>query len=339
MTTPFAQRIERYLARALRADGLRVLAVTRLMGGISREAWRIDTDVRANDGSPRSFVIRLDPEISLLESRASLEFAMFRAMRGIRGVPVPEAVCVEDDAAHLGAPFMVTAYVPGTADPRAILTTDYDGQGIAREMFAILGAIAKVGPKDLPADTLPEPRREEVWVRELERWEHVLQANGIGPMPVTAAAVRWLKRRPPPLPRRLCVLHGDYRLGNYLYTRQSIVAVLDWEMAHVGDPHEDLAWALCKSWHLKAAPNRIAGWLSEQEAIRIWERCSGLEVDRSALRWWGLHAHVKAAALWVTGARNFIDSSPRDTTYGVTAWRNLLKQELWMIEEIRGGSL
>ncbi|MBI3376630.1 MAG: phosphotransferase family protein [Betaproteobacteria bacterium] len=334
MSQSFAESTQKYLAKALRIGDLRVEGVQRLAGGISREAWRVDTNAIEVDGTRRSFVFRLDPPTSLLESSRQLEFAMFRMFKNVPEVPVPEAVCVEDDPAPLGAPFIATALLPGVADPGKILALEFDVAGplIARQMFEILGSIASVDHRGRLDEVLEVPAPEDVWSIQLEHWEKIIHENSIGPMPVTSAAIRRLKREPPLPPKQLSVVHGDYRLGNYLYTPNGIVAILDWEMAHLGDPHEDLAWAFARNWQLKAAPNRVAGFLTSEEAIRIWEQASGIDVDRDSLRWWSLFTHVKAAALWITGAHQFIENAPREVTYAAAAWRNLEKQELWMLE-------
>lgn len=334
MDQPFATKVEQYLARILQKPDLQVLGVKQLAGGISRAAWRVDTSLVSRDGSARSFVFRLDPKTSLLDSSRSLEYAMYRKFRSVPGVPVPEALCAEDDPEPLGATFLATALVPGVAEPGKILDATYRGARIARQMFDILGLIATAECTAGLEGVLEEPACEDVCSIQLDHWETVLCGNDIGPMPVTSAAIRKLRRAPPPAPQRLSVVHGDYRIGNFLFSSDGITAILDWEMAHFGDALEDLAWALARNWRLRAAPDRVAGFLSPDEAIRAWEQASGLKAEHDALRWWVLFSHVKAAALWVTGARRFIDHAPRDVTYAVASWRHLAKQELWMMQEM-----
>ena len=67
--------------------------------------------------------------------------------------------------------------------------------------------------------------------------------NELEPQPIIRAAIRWLRANPPPPPERVSVVHGDYRVGNFLYTKEGIHGIVDWEMAHLGDPLEDLAWS------------------------------------------------------------------------------------------------
>ena len=64
----------------------------------------------------------------------------------------------------------------------------------------------------------------------------MIDEDELTPQPIARAAIRWLRRSPPPHPRRLSVVHGDYRTGNFLFDAEGrIRAILDWEMCHLGD--------------------------------------------------------------------------------------------------------
>ena len=104
-------------------------------------------------------------------------------------------------------------------------------------------------------------------------------------------------------------MHGDYRSGNFMHDGHGkILAVLDWEMVHLGDAVEDLAWCFDPLWnHFDDA--RVAATIPEAEAIAIWERESGLAVDRAALKWWKLFSAVKGCAIWTTSAKEFVEGS------------------------------
>ena len=102
-------------------------------------------------------------------------------------------------------------------------------------------------------------------------------------------------------------MHGDYRSGNFLHDgRGKIVGILDWEMVHLGDPLEDLAWCCDPLWN-HFNPARVAGAIPEADAIAVWERESGLHVDPVALQWWKLFSAVKGQAIWTTAAKEFIN--------------------------------
>jgi aminoglycoside phosphotransferase (APT) family kinase protein len=104
------------------------------------------------------------------------------------------------------------------------------------------------------------------------------------PHPVLEYVAAWLRRhRPDPVEARL--VHGDFRLGNLLVDTSGIRAVLDWELAHLGDPVEDLAWLTIRAWRFGAAPE-VAGCGEVDDLVGAYEAAGGATVDRDRLRWW-----------------------------------------------------
>jgi aminoglycoside phosphotransferase (APT) family kinase protein len=116
------------------------------------------------------------------------------------------------------------------------------------------------------------------------------------------AAIRWMRRNPPPPAQKIAVVHGDYRTGNFLFDEEGrIRGILDWEMSHLGDPLEDLGWSLNRVW-CWAQDERRGGLVDRVRAITIWEKASGLKADPAALHWWELFATIKGQAIWVSSA-------------------------------------
>ena len=99
-------------------------------------------------------------------------------------------------------------------------------------------------------------------------------------------------------------MHGDYRNGNFLFLEDRITGILDWEMAHIGEPLEDLAWALSPIWSWQDQ-EKPAYLIARQEALSIWEKASGLTIDENDLKWWELFACVKGMAIWISAGNEF----------------------------------
>lgn len=99
-------------------------------------------------------------------------------------------------------------------------------------------------------------------------------------------AFRWLEaHRPSPSPHRL--VHGDFRMGNLIVDDSGLAAVLDWELVHVGEIYEDLAWFCIRAWRFGASERMGAGGLgSVEDFLTAYESASGEALDRSAFRWW-----------------------------------------------------
>ena len=123
------------------------------------------------------------------------------------------------------------------------------------------------------------------------------------PKPVFELAFAWLKERLT-APRQVTLVHGDFRNGNIMVSPESgLAAVLDWELAHLGDPLEDLGWALDPLWSSDRA--HPGGMLTREAAIAVWEKASGLKADPKALAWWSMFASFKGAAIWISSAKEF----------------------------------
>jgi aminoglycoside phosphotransferase (APT) family kinase protein len=154
----------------------------------------------------------------------------------------------------------------------------------------------------------------------LAHWERVLDTDELAPQPLVRAAIRRLRRSPPPPAERASVVHGDYRTGNFLYDDTGNVrAILDWEMCHLGDPLEDLAWALTPLWAWPDA-TRPGKLIDRERAMALWKEESGLSIDADALAWWELFACVKGIAIWTSSAREFAEGRSRDPVMVAAAW-------------------
>jgi aminoglycoside phosphotransferase (APT) family kinase protein len=298
------------------ASDVRASGVERIHGGASRETYRFRLHWR--DGGrehERRLILRRDPPGSLIETDRAAEFAAYRAFRD-SVVPVPEALWLESDSRWLEHPFFVMEEITGCeASPQAIGAPPYAQHHaqLAREKWTILGQIAQADPEKLGlTSALPLVTPGEAWRRELDHWTKVIDEDELEPQPIIRAAIRRLRRAPPPPPGRLHVVHGDYRTGNFLYDADGhIRGILDWEMAHLGDPLEDLAWSINRIW-CWARDGRVGGLTSKEDAIRIWEESSGLRADPEALHWWELFSSVKGLAIWISGGREYQTGSNKD---------------------------
>jgi aminoglycoside phosphotransferase (APT) family kinase protein len=312
-----ADRIAAYAAHRLpEASDVAVSHLDRIHGGASRETYRFRLRWRGSAGEvERRLILRRDPPGSLIETDRAAEFAAYRAFHDT-SVPVPEAIWLESDSRWLDHPFFVMEELAGfEASPQAIVAPPYaqHHERLARQKWSILGAIAAADPEKLGlCGALEVIDPADAWRRELDHWTRVIDEDELEPQPIIRAAIRRLRRAPPPPPERLHVVHGDYRTGNFLYDAEgSIRGILDWEMAHLGDPLEDLAWSINRIW-CWARDDRVGGLTSKENAIRLWEEASGLRADPAALAWWELFSSVKGLAIWISGGHEYQEGSNKD---------------------------
>jgi aminoglycoside phosphotransferase (APT) family kinase protein len=318
------EALTRYLASKIGSESTRVTDLVRIYGGASRETWMFTA--RWGQGESvreEHLVLRKDPPASLLESDRELEFAFYAAFEDSE-VPVPRMRWLEGDASLLGGPFFIMDQIRGCdGNAHRILEPDYDPvrTAIGKRHYEILAAIHA---RDWRQSGIPRvvdpPAPGDCWKRELDHWERIIDENELSAQPIARAAIRWLRANPPPPPQRVTVVHGDYRVGNFLYRPDGdIYGIVDWEMAHLGDPIEDLAWSFMEAWEW-ARNGLKGGIIDKEEAIVTYEQASGTTVDRDALHWWDVFSGVKGQGIWLTGARSYQERRSTELVLPMTAY-------------------
>jgi aminoglycoside phosphotransferase (APT) family kinase protein len=324
-------RLARYIETRLPgASDVVVTALERISGGASRETYRFRLSYReGGQALDRRLILRRDPPASLIDTERRVEFEAYRAFAG-SAVPVPRMLWLEEADDALDHPFFIAEELAGfQASPQMLFAGAYDAvlPKVAERKWTILGEIARADPHALGLTSVMEaPALDAAWRRELDHWEAIFDSDEAEPQPIARAAIRWLRANPPPPAQKLSVVHGDYRTGNFLYDEAGeIHGVLDWEMAHLGDPLEDLAWGFNPIWQF--GRGLAGGLVSQDQAIAIWERASGLSADPVALHWWTLFNCVKGQGIWVGSARAFIDGGNKEPIMVYPAWWLLNAQD------------
>jgi aminoglycoside phosphotransferase (APT) family kinase protein len=318
------------------ARDVRVAGLDRIHGGASRETWRLRLAWRTEASAhERRLILRRDPPGSLIETERATEFVAYRAFHR-SAVPVPEALWLEEDPRWLDHPFFVMEELPDLeARPQMILQPPYEAhrEKMGVQKWTILGEISRADPAALGLVGPMEPvATDAAWRRELARWEAVIDEDELSPQPIIRAVIRWLRAHPPPPAQKLAVVHGDFRTGNFLYDAEGrIHAILDWEMAHLGDPLEDLAWGINRVW-CWARDDKVGGLLPRERAIAVWEEASGLRADPDALHWWELFSCVKGQGIWVSSAREFQQGKNQDPILALAAWMQTNAQDRAALE-------
>ena len=331
LAVKFAAYIE---AQFPSAQNVSVTKISRIHGGASRQTYSIDLAFRDSGISQvLGVILRRDPPDSLIDTERRVEFAAIESAYGQADLPVPEAMFLETGLAALGAPFFVMGRIDSgeTLNPFQIAAIDPHRARIGEQFFHHLGSIAALPVAGSPlAREIETPAPEACWRRELDYWANEIRTNASSPQPVAEAAIRHLERNPPPPAQRLSIVHGDYRSGNFLHDGSGkITAILDWEMAHIGDPYEDLAWATDPLWCGNDS-ERAAGFLPWPEAIEVWQNASGCIFDQAAFEWWSIFSHLKGLGIWVSAAKAFADGKNDDPILAWSGWFTHAAHELML---------
>jgi aminoglycoside phosphotransferase (APT) family kinase protein len=307
-----------------RIDGVSRLEVIDLVQnteGFSQETFSFDVALRFEDGRDerRSYVVKRKPVAGLLEPYdLEPEFRVLNTLTG-QGLLSPPTPWYEDDPSVLERPFYVMERLPGEV-PVPALNRDGSGPFDTSERAAlapqVAGELARLHAVDwraLGLQDLDTSKGQSIAARELSRWRERIERTAFPPDPILEYALMWLERHLPGDAGRTLV-HGDYRTGNFLVTRSGsasrLTGVLDWEMVHVGDPIEDVGWAVSRLWR---AQGPHACCLAEPAAlVRMYEEASGRHVDPDRLRFYQVLSAVKMLAIMLTGIRAFLDGRTSD---------------------------
>lgn len=275
--TPLTVEQVSHLAPRLAPGGIAVAAVQALSGGASQELWRVV--VRTETGEAQ-LVLRRSPEQrvkSELAAPIELEAQLIESAREA-GVPSPRIAYVLRPEDRLGAGFFME-HVEGEALGQRIVRHETFATvrpKLARQCGEILAQIhALPRPAALHATPI-------VQIIDILDRQHRMEGR---PRPVFELAFRWLRDNAPRdvEPR---VVHGDFRNGNLLIGEDGVRAVLDWELAHAGDPLEDLGWICVNSWRFGAIDQPVGGFGTREDLYAGYEAASGAPVDRERVAFW-----------------------------------------------------
>jgi aminoglycoside phosphotransferase (APT) family kinase protein len=247
-----------------------------LTGGASRSTWAFDA---VTPDERRSLILRIGPPDDV---HAGMELeARAQAAAAAAGAPVPHVLVADNSPAAFGNPFLICEEVKGETIVRRIdrMLDKADGaksrERLLRQCAQALAAIHRADVHDAELTTQDQ----------LAEWRGRLDVMG----DTTATfewAFRWLAaHRPVRSPVHL--VHGDYRMGNLIVDGSELAAVLDWELVHIGEVYEDLAWFCIRAWRFGAPASRAAGGLGSTESfLHAYEQAGGAPVERAAFRWW-----------------------------------------------------
>lgn len=262
-----------------------VASLERLTGGASRETWRFAAGhelfvlQRQRPGSPRDMHV----EVAVLEAAHALGVPTAQVVTSSRGMSTNP----------LGEPFMVMRAVAGETIARKILR-DGDFADARPVLAAQIGrAMAQIHRIDHTAiDGLDG---EDQVAKYVQLMDESGQAH-----PAFEIAFRWLEANRP-APRDWCLVHGDFRLGNVIVDGDGLRAVLDWELAHIGNPAEDLGWVCVRAWRFGGS-KPVAGVGDYAALLDAYEAESGARISERELRWWELLGTVKWGLMCISQA-------------------------------------
>jgi aminoglycoside phosphotransferase (APT) family kinase protein len=292
------------LARHWNAGSVELTEVRRLSAGASRISWSVDVVV---DGTRHPLVVQRERVAGKGRIAVTTEAKLFQVAAAHR-VPVPEVVMVEESQDAIGGAYVITTRIDGETLPSRILRLEELSS--ARGIFAyqcgqILRAIHSIPTEEFELLSEADP---------VETIEAMLDGT-CDPRPAFEIGLRWLRKNRPGRTSRTLV-HGDFRNGNLIVGSEGIRAVLDWELAHIGDPLEDLAWLCLRAW--RWGGTGIVGGIGSFD-----ELCDGYGADHNLLReraellWWLVLGTIKWGVICLEQARTHMSGEARSVELAI----------------------
>ncbi|WP_439569983.1 phosphotransferase [Sphingopyxis sp.] len=258
-----------FMARV--SGGGALSGLERLSGGANMESW-------AFEWAGGAYVLRRAPSAAYMADRPfghADEAALVMAAQAA-GVKAPEVVGVLADADGMGTGYVMRR-VMAEVSPAKILADP------PRSLLADLGReLARIHA--IPGDAIPAAIPLMDTRAALAELRSRFLSYG-GDRPVIALAIKWCEDHLP-APADPVLVHGDYRMGNVMVDEDGLAAVLDWELAHRGDAHEDLAFGCMTVWRFGRIDRPAFGVGSLADYFAAYEAAGGVRVDRDRFRFW-----------------------------------------------------
>lgn len=298
-------QLEKFFNEGLPGTDHRVVNLTNVSLGRSRQNWSFDL-VWYRDGAEvrEPLLLRQDPPGGLVETDRATEFAILQALEPT-AVPAPVARWLDIDGRWFDRPSLIMRRESGACDyyvlngPRPLEQRVKLGEAFCD----LLAAVHMVAWQSTAlAQVFDDPGRQ-AGLAQVNHWEQILRRDQREPYPELDLGIDWLRANAPQASTTVLV-HGDFKPGNVLLDDDRVVALLDWELAHLGDPLEDVGWV---TQPLRRREHIIDGAWEPQQFLSRYEQATGFPVDERSVRWWGIFATFRTAVMQVSGLRSFLE--------------------------------
>lgn len=281
MTPDNVQTALQPIISASLGDDCRIQQCRRLTAGASAATWLIET-------SQQDLILRLEAGGEQFGTGVGKTVeAKTQQAAGQAGAPVARVFHILEDHPQLGNGYLMQKLEGESLAPK-ILKADE----LASARSALTGQCAKALATihGIPAAQLEFLPVQDA-ANQLQSLKDIHDSFG-ETLPVFTLAFRWLQDNIPPCPRTALV-HGDFRLGNFLVNADGLNGILDWELTHLGDPMEDLGWLCVRAWRFNRPDKAVGGFGDQAELFSAYEQASGVSVNPAAVRYWELFGTLK----------------------------------------------
>jgi aminoglycoside phosphotransferase (APT) family kinase protein len=289
-------------------SGIVISDVVRMAGGASKEQFAF-TLRHSGDSAGTRLILRMDPLEGITQTCRGRESQLHMAMRGV--VPVAGIRSFDADGAVLGQPGMIVEFVAGVTQPTEVNKVGVTGIGsrfddwIPKLAPQFIDAYVKVHGFDFSQAELsyfevPRPGTRDAALWQVNWWSRLCWNALVEPVPLITLTERWLRENAPICDKPV-IVHGDLRMGNFMFEEPSgrFTAILDWELGHIGDFHEDIAWVIQKLFGVWRDDGvfLVCGLMPRDEFLAAYQQHSGNLIDPERLRYYEILNAYKCAVM------------------------------------------
>jgi aminoglycoside phosphotransferase (APT) family kinase protein len=315
-----AESLTPWFRARLGAEDAEIGDLRRHAEGWSWQTYTMDVEWSPTAGGRerRGYAVRVEPRDGLLAPYdIDGQYRLHRAILDHSDVPMPDLYWLEHDPGVLGMPFYVMERLHGAVpvqwrgkDP-AVFPTDEARHEIGLQFVDIQARIHGVDWQaaglDLPGAGWADPLESaRAWV---EHWARYTEESVLVELPLLRYAIGWLRQNVA-CSGTLTLCHGDYRIGNFMVRDGRVNGIFDWELAHVSDPVEDIAYSGLRLF--RGRNPLLSQLLPPDEYFARYTTLTGTRVDEDAFHFWSVLGLLKAAASHLRGSRAFEDGTIRD---------------------------
>ena len=282
MTTDLAKGLANFLTQQWHEE-VRVDAIAPATAGARRQNVLFEAHHARNT---TALCATITPNVAMQVMAAEVEASCLQLAEAA-GAPAPHIHGVSSDPSFVGGPFFITSRVDGETIPRRVLRLVEAHAGLGERLGYQCGeALARLHSVDTSKASPALARPEGVAPSEQAlRGVALLLEDLLQPSLAFRLAFGWLERNQPPPAERLSLVHGDFRNGNLIVSEAGLRAVLDWELAHIGDPMEDLGWMCQRMWRFRNDTLEVGGF-ADRDALRAGYEAAGGAWSEASFHWW-----------------------------------------------------
>lgn len=313
------QAVEKFLAGKTGAVSACIDEARLLSGGAIQENWLLRVSLQGGaQAGVLECVLRSDAPsgVAVSHSRAE-EFVLLKAAFAA-GVTVPEPLWLGDRSVF-GRDFFVMRKAAGTAAGFRLvkdMTLGGDREQLVQRIGAEMARLHAIRPPRADLAFLRLPERSPA-LQGVHEFRLFLDGHHTA-FPALEWGIRWLEKNAP-VTEKLVLAHRDWRTGNYMVDEHGLTAVLDWEFAAWSDPLEDIGWFCARCWRFGKLENEAGGIGSRDALYRGYEAVSGKPLDRAAVFFWEVYAHVRWAIIALQQGERHVSGQEPSLELALTA--------------------